>query len=227
VHVASPFFLSVAFVLSLSGEFVMPKVVETHVVVTAQAFGGFRHGQVVAVENLPNGDYWKGYLNDGLRYATDAEVGKEFVVVTPDKHTPTSVETDLAEAKKTIRLKQIRIDQLELEQSRLHNDKAQAESPALLAGKDKEIKELKVALSDAQQKLAKVQSENIALKQQVAVSANTQQPVVNVGQGGTPGTTTPSTTNPTSEPPAPEGPADPAAATNDGPKPNVNGKGKK
>jgi hypothetical protein len=174
----------------------MSKVVETHVVVTAQAFGGFRHGQVVPIESLPNGDYWKGYLNDGLRYATDAEVGNEFVTVTPSKSAPTSVETDLAEAKKTIRLKQNRIDQLELEQSRLHNDKAQAESPALLAGKDKEIKELKVALSDAQQKLAKSQAENISLKQQIASAS-----AVNAGGGGTHEPSTQGTQG--SEPPAP------------------------
>lgn len=197
----------------------MPKVVETHVVVTAQAYGGFRHGQVVAIENLPAGDYWKGYLNDGLRYATDAEVGNEFVVVTPDKNAPTSVETDLAEAKKTIRLKQNRIDQLELEQSRLHNDKAQAESPALLAGKDKEIKELKVALSDAQQKLAKSQAENISLKQQIA-NANS----ANAGSGGTHEPSTQGTQG--SEPPAPAVSGDTQTDPSpEGPKPN--GKGKK
>lgn len=149
----------------------MSKEVQTHVVVTSQAYGAFRHGQVVPVDKLPPGEYWKNYIGDGLRYATEDEVDKEFVTIIRSKNAPGSVEIELANAKVTIRNKQATIDRLELEASRTRNDQAQAESPALLAGKDKEIKELKVALGEAQQKLAKSQAENIGLKQELAAKA--------------------------------------------------------
>lgn len=149
----------------------MSKEVQTHVVVTAQAYGAFRHGQVVPVEKLPPGEYWKNYIGDGLRFATEDEIRKEFVTITRSKNTPGSVEIELANAKIAIRNKQATIDRLELEASRTRNDQAQAESPALLAGKDKDIKELKVALGEAQQKLAKSQAENIGLKQELAAAS--------------------------------------------------------
>lgn len=165
----------------------MSKEVLTHVVITAQAYGNFRHGQVVPVEQLPPGDYWKNYLNDGLRYANEDEVksGKEFVTITRVKNDPSSVESELAAAKVTIRNKQNRIDQLELDAARTQNDKAQTESPSLLAGKDKEIKELKVGLAEAQQKLAKSQAENIGLKQQLeaAGAVGNNEPPTGDGQG--------------------------------------------
>lgn len=193
----------------------MSKQVLTHVVITAQAYGNFRHGQVVPVEELPPGDYWKNYLNDGLRYATDAEVGKDFVTITKIKNDPSSVESELAAAKVTIRNKQNRIDQLELESARARNDHAQTESPSLLAGKDKEIKELKVSLADTQQKLAKSQAENIGLKQQIeAASGGSGHGSANAGTGGS------------SEPPAGDNNSDPAGTQPDG-SPKANGKGGK
>ena len=190
----------------------MSKVVLTHVVITAQAYGNFRHGQVVPVEELPPGDYWKNYLNDGIRYATEDEVSKDFVTITRLKNTPGSAEIELADTKSLLRKKQALIDQLELDAARARNDHAQTESPSLLAGKDKEIKELKVSLADTQQKLAKSQAENIGLKQQLEAAGA----LGGTGAGGSAG----------SEPPPLDGQVDPTNAQTDGTtKPN--GKGTK
>lgn len=176
----------------------MSKELQTHIVVTAHGYGPYRHGQVVPVEKL-EGEHWKNYLNDGIRYATAEESEKEFVTITPNKNSPASVEIELAQAKHALRQRQERIDQLELELSRKRNDEAQAESPALLAGKDKQIKDLQQSLGQAQIKISQQGAEIAELKKQL--EAKSQTPSTG-GESESGGGSEPPPTNPV---PAPTG----------------------
>lgn len=161
----------------------MSKELQTHIVVTAHGYGQYRQGQVVPVANL-EGEHWKNYLNDGIRYATEEEAEKEFVTITPNKNSPASVEIELAQAKHALRQRQERIDRLELELSRKANDQAQAESPSLLAGKDKQIKELQQSFGQAQIKISQQGAEIAELKKQLEAKLQTTPSTESESEGG-------------------------------------------